>query len=206
LAVITNEYGEMSESEYADRPNKTQIKREIKVFNDLGKQLIALPEGNLKKMPLSDAMREAIKDGKRFTKGALQRQLRRIASLMQHENVEAIDLELKKLLQPTKQQTAQFHQLEQWRDRLIDGDEPLLTKLIERFNNIDRQHIRQLVRNAQRERKQQKSPKSARLLFKYLSELQAGLQNIDNSLSASDSTQSLTVEEDIPSFGSSDAE
>lgn len=161
----------MSDSEYAIRPNKTQIKREIKVLNDLGKELIALPEGSLKKVPLSDIMREAISDGKRFSRGALQRQLRRIASLMQHEDVAAIQLELARQKQPSKQQTAEFHQLEQWRDRLIDGDEKLLSDLIDQFPAIDRQYVRQLTRNSAIERKKEKPPKSSRALFKYLAEL-----------------------------------
>ena len=161
----------MSDSEYAIRPNKTQLKREIKVLNDLGKELIALPPSSLKKVPLSDHMREAIEDGRRFSRGALQRQLRRIASLMQEEDVEAIKLELMRQKQPSKQQTAEFHQLEQWRDRLIDGDDSLLADLIDQFPSIDRQHIRQLVRNAAMEKKKEKPPKSARALFRYLSEL-----------------------------------
>ncbi len=161
----------MSEPEYALRPNKTQIKREIKVLNQLGKELIDLPDSSLKKVPLSDTMRQAIKDGQRFRRGALQRQLRRIASLMQHEDIDAIQLELTRQKQPSKQQTAELHQLEQWRDRLIGGDEKLLTELIDQFPVIDRQHIRQLVRNAGIEQKREKPPKSARLLFKYLSEI-----------------------------------
>ncbi len=161
----------MSDSEYAIRPNKTQLKREVKVLNNLGKELIALTEGALKKVPLSDQMREAVEDGKRFSRGALQRQLRRITTLMQHEDVAAIQLELARQKQPSKQQTAEFHQLEQWRDRLIDGDEKLLTDLIEQFPLVDRQYIRQLVRNAALERKKEKPPKAARSLFKYLSEL-----------------------------------
>jgi len=161
----------MSESDYAIRPNKTQIKREIKVLNQLGKELIELPDSSLKKVPLSDAMLQAIKDGKRFQRGALQRQLRRIAKLMQHEDVEAIQRELERLKQPSKQQTAELHQLEQWRDRLMSGDSELLTDLIDQFPVIDRQHIRQLVRNAGLEQKRNKPPKSARLLFKYLSEI-----------------------------------
>lgn len=159
----------MSEPDYAIRPNKTQIKKEIKILNDLGKELIAMPESALKKVPLSDTMRFAIKDGKRFSRGALQRQLRRIAALMQHEDLEAIQLELARQKAPSKQQTAEFHQLEQWRDRLIGGDDKLLTKLIDQYPVIDRQHIRQLVRNAGLELKREKPPKSARLLFKYLS-------------------------------------
>jgi len=161
----------MKESEYAIRPNKTQLKRELKVLNHLGKELIALPESALKKVPLSDGIRAAIFDGKRFQRGALQRQLRRIATLMQHEDIDAIQLELTRQKQPNRQQTAEFHQLEQWRDRLIAGDDKLLTELIDQFPVIDRQHIRQLVRNAGLEKKRDKPPKSTRLLFKYLSEI-----------------------------------
>jgi len=159
----------MSESEYAIRPNKTQLKREVKVLNQLGKELIGLPSSALKEMPLSDVMRQAITDGKRFQRGALQRQLRRIAKLMQHEDIDAIQQEITRQKQPSKQQTADFHQVEQWRDRLVTGDDQLLTQLIDQYPNIDRQHIRQLVRNAGLEKKRDKPPKSARLLFKYLS-------------------------------------
>jgi ribosome-associated protein len=161
----------MSESNYAIRPNKTQIKREVKALNDLGKELIAMPDSALKKVPISETMRFEIKDGKRFTRGALQRQLRRIAALMQHEDVEAIQQEIARQKAPSKQQTAEFHQLEQWRDRLIAGDEKLLTELIDQYPVIDRQHIRQLVRNAGLELKKEKPPRSARALFKYLTQI-----------------------------------
>lgn len=159
------------EHEYAERPNKTQIKREIKALHDLGKQLTQLPDGHLKKIPLSDEMREVIADAKRFTKGALQRQMRRMANLMRDEDVESIQTELTRLQQSSKQQVHIFHELEQWRDQLIEGNDALLTELIERFPDIDRQYIRQLIRNAQNEQKKNSPPKSARLLFKYLSEI-----------------------------------
>jgi len=161
----------MSEKQYAIRPNKTELKREIKVLNQLGKELIDMPASALKKVPLSDQMRLEIRDGQRFQRGALQRQLRRIASMMAHEDIEAIRFEIARQKQPSKQQTAELHQLEQWRDRLIAGDEKLLTELIDQFPVIDRQHIRQLVRNAAIEQKKNKPPKSYRLLFKYLSEI-----------------------------------
>ncbi|MBL4673688.1 MAG: DUF615 domain-containing protein [Arenicella sp.] len=161
----------MSEKEYAIRPNKTELKREIKVLNQLGKELIEMPASALKKVPLTDEMRQAVKDGQRFRRGAYQRQLRRIASLMAYEDVEAIQSEIDRQKQPSKQQTAELHQLEQWRDRLISGDDKLLTELIDQFPVINRQHIRQLVRNAAQEQTHDKPPKSARLLFKYLSEI-----------------------------------
>lgn len=161
----------MKEHEYALRPNKTQIKREIKMLNDLGKELIGLPDQHLASITLSDEMQAAIKDAKRFSKGALQRQLRRIASLMSHEDVPQIQLMLQKLKAPSKQDNARFHQLEQWRDGLVAGNDNLQEELIERFPGMDIQHFRQLVRNARRELAQNKSPKSARLLFKVLRDL-----------------------------------
>lgn len=160
-----------SEPDYVIRPNKTQIKREIKVLNQLGKELVAMPDSALKKVPLTDNMRLAIRDAQRFSRGALQRQLRRIVKLMEFEDVDAVNMEMARQKQPSKQQTAELHQLEQWRDRLIGGDEKLLTDLIDQFPVIDRQHIRQLVRNAAQEQKKNKPLKSSRLLFKYLSEI-----------------------------------
>jgi ribosome-associated protein len=46
-----------------------------------------------------------------------------------------------------------------------------MNEIARRFPSADRQHARQLVRNALRERAQNKPPKSARALFQYLSEL-----------------------------------
>ena len=170
----------MTESKYAIRPNKTELKREIKMLNQLGKELIGMTDGAIKKIPLSDNMQKAIADAKRFSRGALQRQLRRIASMMKHEDIDAIEREIMRQKNPSKQQTAEFHQLEQWRDRLVAGDNKLLSDLIEQYPVIDRQHIRQLVRNANAELKKDKPPKSSRLLFKYLSQIKNQTLDLDD--------------------------
>jgi len=179
-----------SESDYAIRPNKTQIKREIKALNQLAKELVAMPESALKKVPLTDNMRVAISDGQRFSRGALQRQLRRIVKLMEFEDIDAIKMEIARQKQPSKKQTAELHQLEQWRDRLISGDEKLLTELIDQFPVIDRQHIRQLVRNSAQEQKNNKPPKSSRLLFKYLSEIKRETRDEPDEIEGDSTTSS----------------
>ncbi len=151
--------------------SKTRIKLEVLELKDLGKQLVELPEKTLQKLPLSESFLDAILDAKRFSRGALQRQLRFIAGLVPNEDVDAIRKALEEIRQPHHQQVREFQQLEQWRDRLLAGDEGLLNELAQRFPGADRQHLRQLVRNAAREREQNKPPKSARALFQYLSEL-----------------------------------
>ncbi|HEX7026867.1 MAG TPA: ribosome biogenesis factor YjgA, partial [Gammaproteobacteria bacterium] len=82
------------------------------------------------------------------------------------------------LLQPYREQVQAFHETEQWRDKLIAGDEALLNELVGLFN-ADRQHLRQLVRNAQKEQAQNKPPRSARILFQYLMELKNKDQSAD---------------------------
>ena len=49
-----------------------------------------------------------------------------------------------------------------------------LTQFIGEYPNADIQHLRQLQRNAQKEAKEAKPPKSARLIYKYVKELISG--------------------------------
>ena len=44
-----------------------------------------------------------------------------------------------------------FHELEQWRERLISEGSEALNERLEAFPGADRQHLRQLIRNALRE-------------------------------------------------------
>ena len=92
--------------------------------------------------------------------------------MLEREDTQALEQELQRLLHPDKAQTAKFHRLEQWRERLIEGDDAFLTELIDRYPAVDRQALRQLARNAQKERQAGKQPpKYARLLFQALKQL-----------------------------------
>ena len=91
---------------------------------------------------------------------------------MVKEDEALIRVMLHKLQQPHKDDVKAFHQLEQWRDQLLQGDQGLLDELAKKFVNFDHQHIRQLIRNAKKEQEQSKPPKSARLLHKYLTGMQ----------------------------------
>lgn len=153
--------------------SKTQIKRELHALRELGQQLTVLAARQLQKIPLSETLREAVLHAQTLTRGARARQLRYIGGLMPDEDVEAIRNKLQELQQPSTLQVRAFHQLEQYRDRLLEGDEALLAELGSRSPGGDHQYLRQLVRNARKEREQQKPPKSARLLFQYLVQLQA---------------------------------
>jgi len=152
--------------------SKSQIKREMHELQALGKQLVELPLKQLIDIPISDKLRNAIIAARSLKHGAIRRQLQYIGSLMPKEDEASIRTMLHKLQQPHKDEVKVFHQLEQWRDQLLQGDQDLLDELANKFENFDRQHIRQLIRNAKKEQELNKPPKSARLLFKYLTKIQ----------------------------------
>ena len=159
---------------YSERPNKTKLKRDMKVLHELGRSLVELAPSRFDEVTLSDRMHDAVFIAKRLKKAALQRQLRFISGIMSEEDVETIQLQLRQIALPQQQETDAFHELEEWRDKLIAGDNDLMNELVTTLN-ADRQHFRQLVRNASKEAQQNKPPKSSRILFKYLKELQEGI-------------------------------
>lgn len=152
------------------RKNKTQIKRDLAVLHDLGKQLV--DSGSLiDSIQLSDKLMDAILLARTIKKTALKRQLKFISSLIQDEDIDNIKhaLEVKHLAQHEK--TESFHKIEQWRDQLLEGDDDLLNDILVQHKNADRQHISQLIRNNTKEKKLNKTPKSSRELFRYLKSL-----------------------------------
>ena len=161
------------DDERVERANKTQLKREMAQRRELGKRLIALKPARLNEVSLSEALRDAVSKAQSMKRTALQRQIKLIAGLMRDVDEEVVRGELDKIDQPHKEDVKALHEVEGWRDALLAGNDGLLNDLVQQFEFADRQKLRQLVRNANKESAQNKPPKSARLLFKYLSELRA---------------------------------
>jgi ribosome-associated protein len=160
------------EQDFEDLPkSKSQVKRDLHELKVLGKQLVGLSDKHLINIPVSNKLKNAIIAARSMSHGALARQLKFIGNLMKDEDETSIRFALEKSQQPHKDEVNEFHELEQWRDDLIQGDQVLLDALVEKFENFERQYVGQLIRNAKKEQKLNKPPKSARLLFKYLSEL-----------------------------------
>lgn len=156
-----------------DKPSKSQRKREMDALKDIGVRLLELPQEQIDK--LSEArLIEAIGTCKRIHKGsARKRQLQYIGKLLRDE---ALLAEAKALIDrmdaSTKAHVQAFHKLEQWRERLISEDDQVMTEIIERYPNTDRQHLRQLTRKAIDERRREATPPVAyRKLFQYLKQL-----------------------------------
>jgi len=163
----------MHEEDDFDTPkSKSQIKREMQELQELGTTLVKLPAKELAKIPLPDPLTEAIELARKITgHGGLRRQMKYIGKLMRDIDTEAIQLTMEKLRQNKQQAASEFHQVEQWRDRLIADGNEALSDFLNQHTEADRQHLRQLMLNAQKEAKLNKPPKSSRQLFRYLRDL-----------------------------------
>jgi ribosome-associated protein len=164
-----------------ERKSKTQKKREMIALQELGEELVRLNDDQLAKIPLSDELREAIYAARKMNKhGARYRQMQYIGRLMREADVDHIQEALAILRNKNNLATAHFHELEKWRDQLVAGHEKTIDHILNNFSDVDIQHLRQLVRNAQKEQAEENSPKAAREIFRYLKKLQEQTQKSDS--------------------------
>ncbi|MBF8221138.1 ribosome biogenesis factor YjgA [Halomonas sp. 328] len=149
--------------------SKTQRKQEMHALQALGEKIIALSDAQRAKLPLSDDMLAAVEEtGRIRAREARRRHMQYVGKLMRKEDTAAIQAAFDEFEQEKLRRDHAFHRLERWRDRLIEeGDEAVAAFLVD-FPDADRQALRQLIRNAQRERDADKPPASSRKLFKLI--------------------------------------
>ncbi|CAA6803349.1 MAG: FIG138315: Putative alpha helix protein [uncultured Thiotrichaceae bacterium] len=157
------------EDGYAIRKNKTALKRDLIELREMAKEIMTLNEEQIRNLPMDERLQNECVYGKRMRKEALRRQLIFLERLMnKEEDTDAIRQALDDLKRPKQAEVALFHQLEVWRDKLLNNDAALLEELLEKYPVLERQSLRQFLRNAEKEKAQNKPPKSSRALFKYL--------------------------------------
>lgn len=130
-----------------------------------------MPQSRIDRLALGQSLLDALDEMKRIkAHGARRRHLRRIGKLLREEDVEMIRNTIGDVDNRHAAETHHFHRIERWRDRLID-DQGALGELLHEYPAADRQQLRQLIRNAHKERQQEKPPAASRKLFKLLREI-----------------------------------
>ncbi|MEN4606735.1 ribosome biogenesis factor YjgA [Pantoea agglomerans] len=151
--------------------SKSEIKRDAEELKRLGAELVDLGKNSLDKIPLDERLRTEVELAQRIKKEGRRRQLQLIGKLLRSIDVEPIRVALDKLNNRHNQQVALFHKLEMLRDRLIEKGDEAIGDVIALYPDADRQQLRSMIRNAQKEKAGSKPPKSARQIFQYLREL-----------------------------------
>lgn len=148
--------------------SKSEIKRDAEHLKKLGESLINLTPSNLAKIPLDDNLRDAIELAQRLRLEARRRQIQYVGKLLRNLDPDPIQEALDKVENRHNQQLALLQKLEQTRDQLIEQGDAAVNALVDEYPNLDRQHLRNLVRMAQKEKATNKPPKNYREIFQYL--------------------------------------
>ena len=166
----------MSEIERDDDiVSKSELKRAAEQQQQLGEQLVSLAEGKLAKIPLDEELLDAILLAQRIrnTREGYRRQLQLIGKMMRNRDTGPIQQALSELENAHHAQNAVFHQLEKYRDQILAQGDNAIQQFIDSYPHADRQKLRQLYRQANKQSQQGKPPTAARELFKYLREVAA---------------------------------
>ena len=154
--------------------SKSQKKRDMQALQDVGEKLTTLSRDQLKKVPMSERLMQALLDMLRLTKHeARRRQLQFIGKLMRDEEIAPIRAAIDALEGNSRAENARLHRLEQWRVRLLE-DETVLTEIGHEHPGFDLHRLRQLRRNAIKERVENRPPRAFREIFQFLKEIDEG--------------------------------
>ncbi|ARN74853.1 ribosome biogenesis factor YjgA [Oceanicoccus sagamiensis] len=153
--------------------SRSEMKRDMLELQALGEAIVKLSKGQLDTIPIEDeTLAEAIHTARRIKhREGLRRQMQYIGKLMRKVDTEAMATAYQKLQDGRKEEAREFHELEKWRDHLIASGHKSIEEVMERFPDADRQHLRQIVMQANKELKNKKPPAASRKLFRYLREL-----------------------------------
>lgn len=153
-----------------DEPtSKSQKKREADALQKMGVALIALRIEKLDTLPLSPRLKQAILEAKSLrSHGAIRRQAQWIGKLMRNENSDEIHNAYDLLLAKDNAQTASFHDVEHWRERLVSDDPSALTEFINTFPKVSAQTLRQLLKKTLDDKAKDQNTGASRALFRYI--------------------------------------
>ena len=155
----------MENTDDNDWVSKSEQKRQVKALTALGERLVHMPEGTLNSLPIPANLMDAILRAKKITKrGGLRRELLFIGKIMRSIDTDEIQNALEMVDQESQQEKEAFHELEQWRERLINNPDAL-KEFIDHYPNTDIQSLRQQLRLHTTAKKPAQKTKAYRLIF-----------------------------------------
>jgi ribosome-associated protein len=155
--------------------SKTRRKRDMHELQALGERLVELRKDQLATLDLPEKLLDAVKDAHVITRHeARRRHLQFIGRLMRDVDPEPIREKLREWDGQSSGQTALLHRAERWRDRLIEEDQAVpafAAELGARGAQVNWQALRTQVREAKKEREENRPPRHYRELFRQVREL-----------------------------------
>ncbi|WP_077342740.1 ribosome biogenesis factor YjgA [Pseudocolwellia agarivorans] len=153
-----------------DLKSKSEIKREMHKLQDFGQKLVEMSKHQRSRLPLTDELKDAmILADKILNKHeALRRHIRHIAKILAETDLEPIHQAMDVMANKHQQEAVKHTRLEVLRSELVEGDNETIESLLAEHPTMERQKLRQLVRQATKEAKAEKPAKYFKELIAYL--------------------------------------
>ena len=151
--------------------SKSELKRDAQEFHQLGSEIAKMGKKQRERLPLNDDLKAAMVVADKISNksDAYRRHLNYIAKTLRTvENVEEIKAIIDVMLNKNNQAEVLIKKIEQLRTDLIEQGDDLINETIEQYPTLERQKMRQMVRNAAKEVKAEKPARSYKELFQYL--------------------------------------
>jgi len=161
------------EEELSPKKTKGEQKRKAEAAQALGAELVKLSADQLNaladKLTLPDKLHEALLACRSIkAHEAHRRQLQYIGKLMRGIDTIPIQQQLMEFKRGGHVAAAQLHQIERWRERLLNEGDAALNELLQDYPNADTAQVLKLIASAHKEAAHKQPPRASRLLFKYL--------------------------------------
>jgi len=165
------------EDEDTRPPSRSAMKRASHELQELGKQLLAMPDSRLAGIDMPERLREALDMWKK-TKSheGKRRQLQFIGKVMRLVDAEPLREAVAIWQLGHARDALQLHQIERWRVELLSDDADAVTRWMAEYPQTDVQQLRNLVRQARKDAAaapEQRSGKAFRELFQLLKDIVA---------------------------------
>jgi ribosome-associated protein len=152
--------------------SKTQKKKEAEDLQKLGVELTRLSIPQLERMDLPKELRKALIDAKSITSNVAGRRHRQyIGSLMRDVDPEPIRHALLLVDEGLPIESERTKEVQKWVDTLLTGDAAGMEEFLSACPGLERQRLRQLLRNIGKEKKTGKTSKSLKALRKIIQEM-----------------------------------
>ena len=161
-------------SHEAEEPSRSSRRRDALEVFALGEALVALPEAQLARVPMTDELRTLVLESRRITQQiARKRQLQFLAKHLRRREDElpAIRAAIEHDKSDSRRETARLHRVEALRERLLAEGDTVLAEIAAAHPDLDRNRLRQLLRRAGEEQRQGKPPAASREIFRMLREV-----------------------------------
>lgn len=150
--------------------SKSDIKKEAKDLQELARKLVALSKKQREQLSGNDELDHAFVLADKISNkpDALRRHIQFMAKVLRDLDVELLKQEHERLTNPQQTIDKQSQHIETLRSDLIEKGDPAINELLGQHPALERQKLRQLVRQAKKEVAQEKPGKNFKELFQYI--------------------------------------